>query len=131
MICTVLCLGLLSLDRVFASTIPASSTIFASSLDDAALTNQSMVANDTRFQYTGPAVTQEGVHCDGANYGTRLNPRSCDDALRQIDGDDRRVLTFGQRGLMPPAQQALPLRISSGELLLFYWPAWVVLAIQC
>ncbi|KAI4285053.1 MAG: hypothetical protein L6R38_000949 [Xanthoria sp. 2 TBL-2021] len=74
-----------------------------------------MVANDTRFQYTGPAVTQEGVHCDGANYGTRLNPRSCDDALRQIDGDDRRVLTFGQRGLMPPAQQALPLRISSGD----------------
>lgn len=90
-----------------------------------------MVSNDTRFQYTGPAVTQEGVQCDGASYGTRLDPRSCDDALRQIDGDDTGVLTFGQRGSMPPAQQTLPLRISSGELSLFHRAAWVVMAIQC
>ncbi|CAL8585087.1 hypothetical protein XPA_010665 [Xanthoria parietina] len=112
MIFTFLCLGLLSLDRVFAATIPPSSAIFASSLDNAALTN---LSKGFSFQYTGPVIMQEGVRCDGANYGTRLDLQSCDDALRGLDGDDTRTLTFGQRGVLPRAQQTLPFRRSSGD----------------
>ena len=109
-------LGFLWITLLSAVIIPSEPAIFPSALDGAGLTNQSMVTNDLRFQYTGPAFAQEEVQCDGANYGTNLDARSCGDALRHIDHYDTRPTTFGQRGSVPPSEQPLPLRRSSGEL---------------
>ncbi|KAL8673517.1 MAG: hypothetical protein Q9168_002075 [Polycauliona sp. 1 TL-2023] len=115
MICTTLFLSLLSLNQAIAATIPAQPSLFQNAPDGAARTNQSEVAGDLRFQYTGPATVQEGVHCDGEIYGTELDLQSCNNALLRFNGDDTRLFTFGQRGFIPPAQQPLPLRRSSSE----------------
>lgn len=101
---------------IFAAIIPSEPAIFPSSLDGAGPTNQSMVMDGVRFQYTGPADAQAEVQCDGANFGTSLDALSCGNALLQIDRDNTSPVTFGQRGSVPSAQQTLPLRISSGEL---------------
>ena len=115
MICTTLCLSLLLLNQAIAATIPAHPSLFQNALDDAARTNQSAITGDPRFQYTGPATVQEGVQCDGDMYGTQLDLQSCNNALLRFNGDDTRLLTFGQRGFIPPPQQPLPLRRSSSE----------------
>ncbi|KAL8799662.1 MAG: hypothetical protein Q9182_005732 [Xanthomendoza sp. 2 TL-2023] len=115
MISGIICLGLLSLHQILAATIAAQPAIDISPLNDTDQTNRSRVANDLRFQYTGPASAQEEVQCNGAAYGVYLNLASCYDALRQIDRRDLRPVTFAQRGSLPHAQQPLPLRISSGD----------------
>ena len=128
MIYTRALLGFLSPSLIFAATIPSEPATFPSSLDGAGPTNESTVMDDPRFQYTGPAVAQAEVQCDGANYGTGLDAGSCGNALLQIDRDNTSPVTFGQRGSVPPAQQTLPLRISSGELpvlsLVGFYAAW-------
>lgn len=109
-------LGFLWIKLTSAAIRPSEPAIFASSVDGARPTNGSGLMNDLRFQYTGPADAQAEVQCDGANYGTSLDAWSCGNALLQIDRDDTRPVTFGQRGSVPPAQQTLPLRTSSGKL---------------
>ncbi|KAL8809333.1 MAG: hypothetical protein Q9200_003503 [Gallowayella weberi] len=115
MVSDVICLALLSLHQTLAATTAPQPAIGTSLLNDTDQTNRSRVANDLRFQYTGPASDKEEPECNGTAYGVDLNLASCYDALRQIDNRDLRSVTFAQRGSLPRAQQPLPLRASSSD----------------
>ncbi|KAI4184834.1 MAG: hypothetical protein LQ348_004485 [Seirophora lacunosa] len=53
--------------------------------------------------------------CDGANFGTGLNLRSCADAVQQLNRESTQILSFAPREWTPKAKYILPMRSSSGK----------------
>ncbi|KAL9013397.1 MAG: hypothetical protein Q9173_001904 [Seirophora scorigena] len=116
-----LLLHLLSLRAVLAATIPVQPNLSAGSSDGAGFVdnditaNQSSLVYDSPSAYTGPLDAQKSVLCDGANFGTGLNLRSCVDAVQQLNRESTQILSFGPREVTPKAKYLLPMRSSSGD----------------
>ena len=101
---------------VFAATIPVSSNLSpANSTGIDIVINGTGLSYDPSTQYAAPLNAKNIAMCDGANFGTRLDLRSCDTALKQLEKGSARDVSFGQRGSFPKAVQPLPMRTSGGE----------------
>ncbi|KAI4095760.1 MAG: hypothetical protein LQ344_001477 [Seirophora lacunosa] len=116
-----LLLHLLSLRVVLAATIPVQPNLSAGRPDGAGFVdnhitaNQSSLVYDSPSAYTGPLNAQKSVLCDGANFGTGLNLRSCVDAVQQLNRESTQILSFAPREWTPRAKYILPMRSSSGD----------------
>lgn len=116
-----LLLHLLSLRVVLAATIPVQPNLSAGRPDGAGFVdnhitaNQSSLVYDSPSAYTGPLNAQKSVLCDGANFGTGLNLRSCVDAVQQLNRESTQILSFAPREWTPRAKYILPMRSSSGK----------------
>ncbi|KAL8952126.1 MAG: hypothetical protein Q9222_001938 [Ikaeria aurantiellina] len=102
--------------------IPATNSLSVdeSFLEDGVTFNGSSLSYGSPDQYTGPLNAQKVVMCDGANFGTGLDLLSCQDALKQLDKGHGKMMSFAQRGTSPRANQALPMRTSSGRAPFYY-----------
>ncbi|KAL8924225.1 MAG: hypothetical protein Q9208_004189 [Pyrenodesmia sp. 3 TL-2023] len=112
-------LHLVSFRPLLAATIPATPNLSAPILENASLVDDGVVsANGSELaygSYTGPLNAQKRPMCNGANFGTQMNLKSCFDALQQLDAGSPLVRSFGQRGTAPRGQVLLPMRESSGD----------------
>lgn len=116
-----LLLHLLSLRAVLTATVPVQPNLSAGRpngpgfVDNDITANQSSLVYESPSAYTGPLNAQWSALCDGANFGTGLNLRSCVDAVQQLDRESTQVLSFAPREWTPKAKHLLPMRSSSGE----------------